>query len=201
MSNFKLILGSSSKWRAQVLEQAGLAFEMLNPQIDEKAIRDPNPESLVMKIANAKADALLPLVHEPSLLITSDGVVVCEGVVREKPRDQQEARSFLLSYIESPIEMINALVVTNTRTGKRYSKIDRGAVYFKPTLAEVVEPLIEQGEIFSCSGAMRVEDPLVQPHIEKMTGEIDCFQGMPISSLKQLLAAAQLTSSIPRGIV
>ena len=36
-------------------------------------------------IANAKADALLSKVTEPSILITSDQVIVCNGVIREKP--------------------------------------------------------------------------------------------------------------------
>ncbi len=187
----KIILGSSSKWRARVLKEAGMEFEMMAPEIDEKAIRNSDPEKLVLAIANAKADALVPKIDEPALLITSDGVVVCEGQVREKPQTAEEARQFLESYIKSPLELVNAVVVTNTATGKRVSAIDHVFAYFKPSLREAIEPLIQNGDIFTCSGAMRVEDPLVAPHLDHMVGSMDSFQGMPLGVIQKLLADAE----------
>lgn len=74
----KVILGSSSKWRKEMLSKMGYTFDTMSPDIDEKgnwyytgqtllrlrclAIRDPNPHVLTLKIARAKAEALLPKV-------------------------------------------------------------------------------------------------------------------------------------------
>ena len=99
MQSLPIILGSSSIWRKQVLTNLGYKFTTMSPDIDEKAIRynwryyftvltlfrDPDPTKLTLMIANAKADALLSKVTEPSILITSDQVIVCNGVIREKP--------------------------------------------------------------------------------------------------------------------
>lgn len=72
---------------------------------------------MVFLIARAKAAALLPQVKEPSVLICSDQVIRCNGEVREKPVDEEEARRFLKSYRTYPAECINGVVVYNTETG------------------------------------------------------------------------------------
>ena len=57
----KLILGSASPRRKKILQGMGYKFDVIVPDIDEKAIRDPDPEKLVLKLANAEADALINL--------------------------------------------------------------------------------------------------------------------------------------------
>jgi septum formation protein len=55
----KIILGSSSPWRKEVLKSMGFDFKVLSPDIDEKAIRDVDPTQLTLQIARAKTEALL----------------------------------------------------------------------------------------------------------------------------------------------
>ncbi len=55
----EIVLGSSSKWRKEVLRSMGYTFTTMSPDIDEKAIRDADPHILTLKIARAKAEALL----------------------------------------------------------------------------------------------------------------------------------------------
>ena len=55
----KIILGSASPRRAQILKEMGYEFEVVKPDIDEKAVRDDDPQRLVLALANAKADAVL----------------------------------------------------------------------------------------------------------------------------------------------
>uniref|UniRef100_A0A804MV57 Maf-like protein CV_0124 n=1 Tax=Zea mays TaxID=4577 RepID=A0A804MV57_MAIZE len=101
---FKLILGSSSVARKHILEEMGLEFQVMTADIDEKSIRRENPDDLVMVLAEAKADAIMSRLNiddyqkegsQPTLLITSDIVVVHEGIIREKPTTKEEARQFL----------------------------------------------------------------------------------------------------------
>ena len=91
----KIILGSQSEGRQEVLAEMGYEFEVMPSHIDEKAIRHDNPKELVLALANAKADALLPRIAEPALLITADQVVAWKDEIREKPRDEKEERYFL----------------------------------------------------------------------------------------------------------
>ena len=117
--NYKIILGSSSPARKNVLEKLGYTFEIMAADIDERAIRDADPRKLTSKLANAKALALLEKIKFPALLITADQVVNCNGVIREKPETPQEARDFLKSYEKFPAETVNTVVVTDTVSGTK----------------------------------------------------------------------------------
>ena len=115
----KIILGSQSKGRRSVLESMGYEFEVMSSDIDEKAIRFDDPSVLTLALANAKADALLARIHEPAILITADQVVAWNGTIREKAKDENEAREYLRSYAAHPAETVAAVVVVNTATKKR----------------------------------------------------------------------------------
>ncbi|XP_010677774.1 uncharacterized protein LOC104893375 isoform X1 [Beta vulgaris subsp. vulgaris] len=82
---FKIILGSKSKARREILEQMGYEFTIMTADIDEKAIRKEKPEDLVMALAEAKADAIISKLQiadiqvndsEPTLLISADTVCI-----------------------------------------------------------------------------------------------------------------------------
>ncbi|KAI3992375.1 hypothetical protein MKX01_031538, partial [Papaver californicum] len=51
---FKIILGSSSKSRKDILTEMGYDFTIMTADIDEKEIRMEKPEDLVMALAEAK---------------------------------------------------------------------------------------------------------------------------------------------------
>uniref|UniRef100_A0A7N2R6Y0 Maf-like protein n=1 Tax=Quercus lobata TaxID=97700 RepID=A0A7N2R6Y0_QUELO len=80
-STFKIILGSSSMARRQILAEMGFEFTVMIADIDEKELRREKPEDLVMALAEAKADAILSRLQHASqfeedaratLLITAD---------------------------------------------------------------------------------------------------------------------------------
>ena len=180
-----IVLGSSSKGRRAVLEKLGVPIAaIMSPDIDEKAIRRPDAASLTLAIANAKADALQHKMH--CLLITSDQVVVCNGAIREKPRDEAEARAFLQSY--GTAECVNAVVVTNTKTGERVSGVERCTVHFKPIPDDVVTVLIAQGDVMHCAGGVCIEQ--LERYLLGHEGEEECIMGMPRSLTLKLLSEA-----------
>jgi len=183
----KLILGSGSRGRRGVLEQAGYQFEVVTADIDEKAVRHDDPEKLVLALAKAKAEAILPKITEPALLITADQVVVCNGQVLEKPRDEEEARLFLRGYLKHPMDAINAVVVTNTETGKQVGQIETSRIYFKPFSEAVIDEAIAIGRVMSCAGAMRNEEAPFCNYIEKFEGTKDSTSGMPLKVLAELI--------------
>ena len=90
----KIILGSASARRQKILRDMGYEFEIKQADIDEKAIRDPDPTKLTLALANAKADALIPKLGEDTLLITSDLVVWFQNKIIEKPESKEEAYTF-----------------------------------------------------------------------------------------------------------
>lgn len=183
----KIILGSQSEGRRRVLEDAGVNFDIMPADIDEKAIRDDDPEKMVLAIARAKADKLLPLIDAPSLLITSDQVTLCDDEVREKPETTEEARQFLRSYGSLPVKTITAVVVTNTATQNQASGIDITTVYFKPIPESAIDAIIDDGIAMRNAGGFAVEHPLFIPYIDHLDGTEDSTMGLPLEMTNRLL--------------
>jgi len=187
----KIVLGSSSARRQAVLRSMGIPFEVMMADIDEKAIRREDPKEMVLAIAAAKAQALLPRITEPSLLITADGVVVCRDSVREKPENEEEARMFLNEYRTYPAHAITAIVVTNTETGALVSEVVDATVVFKHFSDEAMEDMIEKGDALKCAGAFNVMDPYVAPYVERIDGTIEDVMGLSVEVTKRLLERAE----------
>lgn len=163
MFDLPLILGSSSKHRCGILQKHyGSDFTTISPNIDEKAVktRTLDPSQTALAVSHAKADALIPRITTPSLLICSDQVVSYKGSIREKPESKQVAKEYLTSYFLNgiPAETHSAIVIVNTQTGKRVEGVDVARQWFNRMPEEVVDALVEKGEIMYCSGGFMVDD-------------------------------------------
>lgn len=184
----KIILGSASSRRKKILKNLGLDFEVRVANIDEKIIRHDDARMLPLLVAKAKALAILPTLTEAAVLITCDTVVIYNGILREKPETERQARDFLSSYGDKPIEVICGLYVTNTATGKSAGEIDSAKVYFHKLSPEAIDNIINFAPIFEWSGAFHADHPTVKPHIAYIEGEESTVMGLPILLLKKLMA-------------
>ncbi|MBI4599791.1 Maf family protein [Candidatus Uhrbacteria bacterium] len=182
-----IILGSASKGRKRILEERGFTFDAMSADIDEKAIRDPDPEKLVLLLAHAKADALIPRIKEPAFLITSDQVVLCNGEILEKPENEDEERAMLQMYTTHPAETVAAVVVTNTETGERAGGVDRGKVWFHTFPHEAIKQIVVYPRTYELAGGFSIIDPLFMPYIDHIEGERESIIGLPWALTQRLL--------------
>lgn len=183
----KIILGSQSKNRKKILEEMGINFEIMSPNIDEKAIRLENPKELVLALARAKAEALKSRINEPALLITSDQVIVCQGQIREKPENEKEAREFLKSYSIFPAETVTSVLVTNLATGEQIEAVDVVKIYLKPFSDGEINEIIKEGRTFELAGGFTVDGEIWERHIDKIEGTIDSVMGLPKDITQKLI--------------
>lgn len=104
MSSVRLILGSGSPQRKQLLSQAGYQFEVIVP--DDSAedcgiCTTGGPAGLVNELAFRKAADVARQIadsdqaKEASLIVACDTVAECAGAVLGKPRDEEHARDML----------------------------------------------------------------------------------------------------------
>ncbi|KAI9144653.1 inosine triphosphate pyrophosphatase-like protein [Paraphysoderma sedebokerense] len=187
-----IVLGSSSKFRRRLLDESGIPVASFL-KIDEKSVgcRDTmTPEDLTILIAKEKAKALIPEILEPSLLITSDQVVVYDGRIREKPETEEECKKYLRSYAIHPAETVSAVVVTNTGTGKQCLGVDRAKQHFKDIPEQVMSELISKGDVMHCCGGFMIDDPILYPYLGRREGDEDSIIGMPLKLTRRLLEEA-----------
>eukprot|EP00897_Mesotaenium_endlicherianum_P008355 jgi/Mesen1/7548/ME000392S06806 len=196
-----IILGSGSMTRQAILREMGYEYEVMKAGIDESAIRREKPEDLVLALSHAKAQAIeaklaaagttySATASRHTLLITADQVVVHEGVIREKPLSEQEARLFISGYGRAPASTVGAVLVTNLNTGFKTGAVDSTEVYFHPIPADVVEKLVKDENTYNSAGGLMVEHPLVSPLVEAMVGSIDSVMGLPKKLTEALIQEA-----------
>ncbi|XP_029129626.1 7-methyl-GTP pyrophosphatase isoform X1 [Cajanus cajan] len=196
---FKIILGSSSKARREILAEMGYEFTIVTADIDEKSIRREKPEDLVMTLAEAKADAIVQRLStgvsleedtSTTLLITADTVVVYRGTIREKPTSEKEAREFIKGYSGSHAAVVGSVIVTNIATGKRCGGWDSAEVYFLEIPDEVIDSLIDEGITFNVAGGLMLEHPLTLPFVDAVVGSADTVMGLSKALTEKLLLEA-----------
>jgi septum formation protein len=167
----------------------GDKFSTASPDIDEKAVRHPgDPKQLPLHVARAKMDAMKTRVTEPSIIVTADQIVLFNGEVREKPTDEKQAREFLASYSNQSCETVSALVVHNSASKQTAEAVHIASVKFLAIGEDVVDRVVNRGEIFQSAGGFRVEDTDLKPLVGELIGGYDSVLGLPGPTLLQLLA-------------
>jgi septum formation protein len=197
----KLILGSASRWRRELMEQLADHFAVVAPDIDEKAIRDDDPGELVRLLAAAKSEAVQDKVNEPAVIITSDQVVVGNGMIYEKPESEAQAREWFAATHLHAHETWTAVHAINSATGQVASGLDIAKIWFDRLPPTVIDQVIEQGDWQHSGGGLNVEDPLVAPYISQREGDLDSIIGLPLKLTRELITQvggqALLRPSVP----
>lgn len=188
-----MVLGSSSKWRRKVLSNAGCrTVDAMDPAIDEKAIRSLDADELTLAISHAKADALMArLRHEtnPELyLICTDQVALCDGLIREKPESETQAREYIFSYSEEgkPVETCSGVVVVHVASGVRKSGTFYNKIFFNQIPKSVVDEIVTGDVVYTCCGGFSVDCPVMGKWVKSIEGGVDGVMGMPLGLLEDL---------------
>ncbi|RCV41132.1 hypothetical protein SETIT_9G111100v2 [Setaria italica] len=182
-SLFKVILGSSSPARREILADMGYEFTVMSAGIDEKAIRKDKPEELVKALAEAKAEAIKLKLHgdcapgrdQTALLITSDQVMVSKGMIRERPRSAEEAREFIKGYSGDRAFAVNFVLVSNLSTGATRGGWDIPEIKFQHIPDDFIDKVVNQGDMTCVAGGLKLTHPSVLPFIKELVSNCSYF--------------------------
>ena len=196
----RIILGSGSKSRLDIIEAEGYQVQVIKADIDEKSIgsrKDASAaDALVSAIAIAKADTILENLKaqasfqdldKSTILLTADQVVVHKSEILEKPNDIEQARKYIESYVNNQCSTVGSIVLTNVMSGKRTYGVAKSTIYFGAIPNDVVEKLLQEPMVLNCAGGLMVEHPLVQPYIVQVDGSYNSLMGLCTDLLNTLL--------------
>ena len=164
-------------------------FDVMEPGIDEKSIRNRNPQVLTSELAIAKSRALRPKVDGPAILITSDQVVTYNGAIREKPVTRMQAKQFLESYRDGPATCVTAVLGWNSVTGEEDLVVDEAKVWFKDLTDDAIDDIVRAGIIFDCAGGFAAGHPSFEPYIDRISGEMESVIGLPKALTTAMIAS------------
>jgi septum formation protein len=198
--DIQIILGSSSIARAQIFDEMGWRYTVMNPDIDERAVSCSDPFRLPVLIAKAKAKSILGQLgpdRSPTVIITCDQIVLFQNEVRGKPENEQQARSFLQSYQDGAIvQTISAVVATHVPSGRQSAEIDLSTIHWSGIPESAINDLlVTKPDIYRSCGGFLIEDPDFVNFVDRIDGELDSIRGLPVKSTKKVIRSV-LSSDI-----
>jgi septum formation protein len=184
-----LILASTSKTRARMLEKAGLAFSTEAPGLDEalmlEALGDENtlePHDAAEVLARAKAQAVGERA-KGAFVIGADQVLAFEGRIVSKPENMEAARAQLLD-LRGKTHTLHTSVALANNGGVVWAQTDIATLTMRKLSPEFIgHYLAAAGEVvLSAVGAYQIESIGIQL-FEKIDGDFFSILGLPLLPL------------------
>ena len=200
----RLYLASKSPRRQELLERAGVPFELLAAAVDDGELRpgDGGPVAWVMSLAflkaRAAADELLArggvLPGDPyGLVLGADTVCVKHGAVIGQPFDADDARRILRTLSNGEHEVLTGVALLCLVTGERELFCDRAVVRVGELTDELIEPYIASGAWAGKAGAYNLAERIDAGWPIHYEGDPTAIMGLPMRMLGERLA--------PRGFL
>jgi septum formation protein len=151
-----LILASTSRYRASLLQRFGLEFSAQNPGIDEGERHGESPRGRAFRLAEAKAEAVAAL-FPTAIVIGGDQVPAASTTILDKPGNAANCREQLKLLSGSSAEFYTACTVRCLETGVKLSHVDTTAVKLRPLSDIEIDRYIEREKPFDCAGGFKAE--------------------------------------------
>ena len=185
----KLVLASSSPRRAEVLRDAGIAFEVCAPHVDEARHSNETVEKMVARLAEAKARAAAQSAGERNraIIIGADTAVELDGEVFGKPRDAAHAREMLAALNGRTHYVLTGVCVLRLPDGATRFAVEKTAVTFTALDQREIEDYVSSGEPFDKAGAYAIQGRAGR-FIPRIEGCYFNVVGLPLARLHALLS-------------
>ncbi len=180
----KLVLGSGSPRRARLLAEAGYQFEIAPAGVDEAAAPGETAADMVVRLAKAKADAVVPR-HPDSVVLTADTVVVLDGRVLGKPTGPSEAAQMLRDLSGREHLVLTGSVVAHPIGSE--AQVTSTRVAFRRLDASTIGDYVDSGEPMDKAGAYAIQGGAAA-FVEAISGPFDNVVGLPIDTIRPVLA-------------
>ena len=147
-----LVLGSTSRYRRELLQRLGLPFEVVAPEVDETPRSGEAPAQLARRLALDKARAVSERWPE-AVVIGSDQVADLHGEALGKPGSHERAVMQLQHMSGQIVVFQTALSVVCRATGFEQSDLAKVSVRFRELTPQVIETYLRIEQPYDCAGS------------------------------------------------
>lgn len=177
----RLILGSASPRRQELLRSLGLSFEVRVSNSDETHPEKVSPFSLPLSLAQKKAEALQKRLQADEILLTADTIVVLNGQVLEKPQSKEEAKRFLQQLSGKWHQVITGYLLSTQKKQEGNTIITE--VHFCDLTTEEIDFYVDQFSPLDKAGAYGIQEWIGYACIDEIRGSFNNVVGLPTSAL------------------
>ncbi len=186
----RIILASGSPRRKELLEAAGIKFEVIVSDADESSVKsDGVPVNIyVQELALLKAAATAKLVikDKNAVIIAADTVVSADGKILGKPDDAEDAFSMLSMLSGRAHEVYSGFCVMRIKDGKTVCKAVKTDVHFKTLSEDKIWRYIATGEPADKAGSYGIQG-IGGLLVDKIEGDYQNVVGLSVSALSDVL--------------
>ncbi|MFZ4721098.1 MAG: Maf family protein [Ilumatobacteraceae bacterium] len=179
----RLVLGSSSPRRRELLEQLGVEFDIARPDIDETPRPGETPVDYVRRLAIEKSRAVAA--DAGTMVIAADTTVDLGGEILGKPEDEADARA-MLRRLSARTHRVHTGVAL--RVGDDVvSEVVTSLVTFTPLTAASIDWYVGTGEPLDKAGAYAVQGA-GGVFVQRVRGSVSNVVGLPLHAVARLAA-------------
>lgn len=152
-----LILGSSSRYRREMLARLRMPFEVCSPNVDETPCPGEGPALLAPRLALLKARAVADARRDDVIVIGSDQVAELDGQVIGKPHTHERAVAQLQAMSGRAITFHTAVAVVRPTTGYAVVETIPVHVRFRTLSQTEIEHYLRAETPYDCAGSAKSE--------------------------------------------
>ncbi|WNN44764.1 MULTISPECIES: Maf family protein [Winslowiella] len=183
-----LYLASGSPRRRELLTQLGLRFERLATEVEEQRGDGEAAAHYVLRLARDKALAGVAVAALDLPVLGADTIVVLDGEVLEKPRDQQHAREMLAKLSGATHQVMTAVALADSQ--QVLDCLVTTDVTFRILSAEDIASYVASGEPMDKAGAYGIQG-LGGNFVRKINGSYHAVVGLPLVETAELFSHFQ----------
>ncbi|MBN8486774.1 MAG: septum formation inhibitor Maf [Burkholderiales bacterium] len=186
-----LILGSTSRYRRELLERLRLPFTAEAPRVDETPLPGERPADLALRLALAKAREVASR-HPGAVVIGSDQVADVDGEAIGKPGTHERAVAQLQRMSGQTVVFQTAVAVVRPDTG--FEQVERVpvTVRFRSLADDEIEHYLRLEQPYDCAGSAKCETLGIALLSAIESDDPTALVGLPLIRTSALLRAAGL---------
>jgi len=184
--NYRLVLGSQSPRRKELLGWLQIPFVVEVSNIEEKSI-ETTPRKIAEDIARQKGQDILQKLdkgkEKQQLVVSADTIVCLENEILGKPKDIVDAKNMLMKLSDRDHDVITAVYIGKYEESLQdvYEKVFscKTRVHFKKIDQDLLQNYLDSGDSLDKAGAYGIQGPSLT-FIDRIDGSYSNVVGFPL---------------------
>jgi len=181
----RIILASASPRRMELLESAGIDFDVVAGNAPEEILPGEGPLDHVLRLARDKAFEVAAR-SDGRFFIGADTIVLCDGEIMGKPKDAADAERMLRKLSGVSHAVITGFAIYDKARESLVSDAATTRVYFKNLRDEEISAYIATGCPFDKAGAYAIQGGAAHM-VERIEGSYTNVVGLPLCEVVEAL--------------
>ena len=177
-----LILASASPRRKELLGLFHIPFEIRVADIDETMDPEKTPFDEVARVSGLKAAALNAAPDD--VVVAADTIVVCEGKVLGKPRDEADAVAMLRLLSGRDHQVMTGVTVRSGQNSRTFTEVTD--IHFRELTEKEIRAYVASGAPMDKAGSYGIQGGAAL-FCTRMAGDYYNVMGLPVCRLGQVL--------------